>query len=344
MNNQLKELDSELVEFKSGDGMVYVSPGLQGRIFCGIDEMMIHQFDAELASAPDPIEFNNIGGNSLWPAPEGGRFAFNYPPNSDEWLVQPAINSQCLSIVEQHESSVIIGKKIELLNRNNCRAELLLRREITVNEIDLAGFDLQGVAYSTQDSFSALGEYPVDDFLLASWSLEQFPGGEGIVAFGKVGGKAADCINDDFYGDAGTRLSFDDNMFAFRLGGVERLQIGIKRSSQPELIGAYDPARSLLMIRETPLIEGKYINIADNEQPDGPFSAEDVFSIFNGGELGFFELETIAPMAVENGLCAGSQLESKTTILRGEREPLAQYLKSKFNINMDLLKELGRPA
>ena len=338
MNNQLKDLDSGLVELKSGDGAVYVSPGLQGRIFCTVGEMMIHQLDVGLANAPDPVEFNNIGGNSLWPAPEGGQVAFNYSPGSDEWLVQPAINSQCPEIVEKSANSVIIEKQLELLNRHNCRAQLKFSREVTVDNESFSESGLQGVAYHTLDAFAALEDYSVDELLLAAWSLEQFPGGEGVIAFGKVGGKAEDCINDDFYGDAGNRLSFNDNIFSFRLGGIDRLQIGIKRSSQPELIGAYDPARSLLMIRETQLVEGKYINIADNEQPDGPFSAEDVFSIFNGGELGFFELETIAPMAVKNGLCTGSLLKSKTTILRGEREPLVQYLKNKFNINMDLIK------
>ena len=338
MNKQLKALDNKLVDLKSTNGTVFVAPGLQGRIFCSIDEMMIHQFDAKLAAIPDPIEFNNIGGNSLWPAPEGGDFAFNYPPNNDEWLVQPAINIQCPTIVKQTNDSVIIEKNIELLNRKSCRAELLLQREVMVNDLELDGYDLRGISYSTHDAFSPLGEYMVDEFLLAAWSLEQFPGTEGIITFGKVGGNAANCINNDFYGDVGARLSFTDNLFTFRLGGIERLQIGINRASQPELIGAYDPARSLLIIRETPLVEGKYINIADNEQLSGPFSAEDVFSIFNGGELDFWELETIAPMKVEKGLWVGSWLESKTTILRGEREQLANYLATKFAINMDLIK------
>jgi hypothetical protein len=338
MNEQLKALDSELVELKSADGIVFVSPGLQGRIFCSIDEMMIHQFDAKLATIPDPIEFNNIGGNSLWPAPEGGKFAFNYPPNGDEWLVQPAINIQCPTIIKQTNASVIIEKNIELLNRKNCRAELLFHREVMVNEIDLDGYDLRGISYSTHDAFSPLDEYMVDKFLLAAWSLEQFPRPEGIITFGKVAGDATNCINKDFYGDVGARLAFSDNIFTFRLGGVERLQIGINRASQPELIGAYDPTRSLLIIRETPLVEGKYINIADNEQLAGPFSAEDVFSIFNGGALDFWELETIAPMKVEKGLWGGSWLDSRTTMLRGEREQLANYLATEFNINMDLIK------
>ncbi len=338
MNNQLKKLDSRLVELKSGDGMVHIAPGLQGRIFCTIDEAMVHQLDVEVANTPDPVEFNNIGGNSLWPAPEGGPFAFNYAPDSDEWLVQPAINNQAAQVVEKSANAVIIEKQLELLNRRGCKAQLRFSREVKVDAESFAEFDLQGIAYHTIDAFSALEDYSVEQFLLAAWSLEQFPGGEGVIAFGKVGGKAVDCINDDFYGDASERLKFSDNIFTFRLGGVERLQLGIKRSSQPELIGAYDSARSLLMIRETPLVEGRYINIADNEQSDGPFSAEDVFSIFNGGELGFFELETIAPMVVKNDLCTGSRLESKTTILRGERKLLARYLDDKFNINMDFIK------
>jgi Family of unknown function (DUF6786) len=339
MNNKLKEIDNKLIELKSGNGTVHVSPGLQGRIFCTLGDMMIHQFDAPLAASPDAIEFNNIGGNSLWPAPEGGQFAFNYGPGSDEWLVQSGINSQETEVIEKSDDLVIIEKQLELQNRQGCRAQLKFRREIKLDQTESADFAGQYMAYHTVDSFAALDDYSVDDFLLSAWSLEQFPLGENVVAFGKVGSEATNCINDDFYGDAGARLSFSDKLFAFRLGGVDRLQIGIKRSSQPELIGAYDPERSLLIIRETPLVAGKYINIADNEQPNGPFSAEDIFSVFNGGELGFFELETIAPMKVENGLCIGSWLESKTTILRGEREQLAVFLKDKFNIDMNFISK-----
>ena len=47
---------------------------------------------------------------------------------------------------------------------------------------------------------------------------------------------------------------------------------------------------------------------------NGPYSAADNYSIFNGGrEQGFFELETIAGAIVQDGSLKGSRLVSKTS-------------------------------
>ena len=88
MYDSLQKADPGLLRLKSSDGTVMVSNKLQGRIFAEIGGELIHNFVRRLAEHPDPDNFNNIGGNSLWPAPEGGDFAFNYPPHGG-WMVQP---------------------------------------------------------------------------------------------------------------------------------------------------------------------------------------------------------------------------------------------------------------
>ena len=80
---RLKKIDPDLVIRPCGAGNLLVSNTLQGRIMAEIGGKLIHRFDADLAERPDPENFNNLGGNSLWPAPEGGDFAFNYPPEGD---------------------------------------------------------------------------------------------------------------------------------------------------------------------------------------------------------------------------------------------------------------------
>ena len=54
-----------------------------------------------------------------------------------------------------------------------------------------------------------------------------------------------------------------------------------------------------------------------------------MFSVFNGSqELNFHELETIAPMQVdEDGFITGSELYSTTLICQGKPEDLNAYLK-----------------
>lgn len=335
MLRQTHEKDGNLSKLDCGDGAIWISNKLNGRIFCSLGHEMVHQFRADLAANPDPKEFNNIGGNSLWPAPEGGAFAYNYLPEG-KWLVQDAINRQPTVTVTQGPGFAVIAKDMELMNRKGCRIAMNFKRSVFCGDIRdlLSKYHLRGLAYRTEDVLTPLAEYQTDDAVVAAWSLEQLPGSDGIIAFGRVGGNAAECVNDDFYGNPHSRLSYHGNGFRFELGGPERLQIGIKAAARPELIGSFDTRRGILVIRTTPpRNDGQYINIADNDQPGGVYSAADCFSIFNGAELGFHELETIAPMNSGNGVLTGSRLESQTMIFKGTEEALRLCLRDHFQID-----------
>lgn len=335
----LKKIDKDLVSLDSGSGQVFIVPGLQGRIFCSVGSDLVHKFDAALALHPHSGEFNNIGGNSLWPAPEGGEFAFNYPPEGG-WMVQPGINSACPQVIFKDNNSTIVNKDIILKNRKGVSAGIRFARRINVNDISeiLSSYGLEGVAYRSEDSLKLLDSRQQSDFIISAWSLEQFPLNDGTVAFGRTTGEAVNSINDDFYGSAASRITYDSNLFIFKLGGNDRIQIGVNVKSKPQFIGSYDVQRSLLIIRKTVLQDGVYFNIADNEQKHGAYSATDAYSIFNGGALGFYELETIAPMHVENGIVKGSSLHSETVILKGAADKLKKFLaRSEFNINAELI-------
>ena len=322
------------MEIPSGDGVIAVSNRLQGRIFCAIDGMLIHRFDSALAEAPSHDKFNNIGGNSLWPGPEGGDYAFNYLPGP-EWLVQPAINSKESVSISLPDYGATIGKDLPLRNRKGMEIELHFRRHVQSLDTSriASDYSLRTLGYRTLDMLHPKNSYPTEKMLFCAWSLEQFPGGDQVMAFGRMRGDAADGINTKYYGDPGKRLESERNCFRLRLGGEERFQIGISHEAGPELIGAYDRERSLLIIRKTWPQEGLYFNIADNEQPGGPFSAADSFSIFNGGNLGFYELETIAPLQLGPGnTCGPSLLWSETIIMQGTRNKLVSCFEKHFKM------------
>jgi hypothetical protein len=335
MLRQTREKDGNLSKLDCGNGAVWISNKLNGRIFCSLGSEMVHQFRADLAANPDPVEFNNIGGNSLWPAPEGGPLAYNYRPDG-KWVVQDAINRQPTVTTAQEPGFASVAKDMQLVNREGRSIAMRFERSVFTGDIRdlLSEYQLLGLSYRTEEALTPLAEYRTDEAIAAAWSLEQLPGADGIIAFGRVGGDAAGCINDDFYGNPHPRLSYHGNGFRFELGGPERLQIGIKASSRPELIGSYDAKRGIVVIRTTPpRTDGRYINIADNDQPGGIYSAADQFSIFNGAELGFHELETIAPMNSENGILTGSRLESTTMIFKGSGEHLRRCLREHFGID-----------
>ncbi len=327
---KIKSIDPGAGILKSNDGNIYLAPGLQGRIFCSVGDMLIHKLDFELAANPAD-GFNNIGGNSFWPAPEGGIYAYNYP--NGEWTVQDGINKVCPRLAMTSDTAGVVTKNITMRNAKGIDVELEYKREVRTNDISgiTSKFGVKGVSYISKDTFTPLQEYSTNDVLLNAWTLEQFPGAEGITAFGEFAcaeAEAKDIVNDDFYGDPLARITFGDRRFEFALGGENRLQIGFKKRCRPKFIGAYDKARGVLIIRQTEIMNcGRYINIADNDQKNGPFSTEDVYSIFNGGaELNFYELETIAPMIEVNGKLSHSLVESTTSIFCGDEKNLLAVL------------------
>ncbi len=336
MLETLRAYDNQTVELKSGRGSVLIPPRLNGRIFCQFDGELIHRLDAEALLNPSPSEYNNLGGNSLWPAPEGGDFAFNYLPGSDEWVVQDGIARAVPSVSCNGAQCALVEKRISLTNRRGVEVRLGYRRLVSVpDRVPLPeGYDVDGLCYRTEDIFEPLGDYSADDVLLAPWSLEQFPGADGIVAFGKVG-RDDEPLNFDFYGSPDERIERRRGQFTFRLGGSDRHQIGVKVSSRPELIGALDTRRSLLFLRRTQALDGVYFNIADNEQAGGPFSAADLYSIFNGGSLDFFELETVGAMRVIDGRLAVGILPSQTVILKGALRELVRYLSEQEGLHLE---------
>ena len=332
---KIRRIDPGVRALESGDGTIFLSPGMQGRIFCAVGDELISKLDFPLAAHPTE-DFNNIGGNSLWPAPEGGPYAFNYPHG--EWTVQDGINKVKAEVESCSADTCVMKKRISMLNAKGVEVKLDYRRETKTASLPaLAGqLGLKGTSYVSSDSFTPVGEYSTKDVLLNAWTLEQFPGPDQVTAFGKFarnGASAKEIVNDDFYGDPLSRITFAGNVFLFALGGQDRLQIGVKKACSPELIGSWDPKRNVLIIRKTAIEKGQYINIADNEQKNGPFSTEDVFSIFNGASLGFYELETIAPMIAENGKFVSSTVRSETFIYKGSASALAALLEKEYLIN-----------
>lgn len=336
MLDLLRAHDTQLVELRCGRGSVLIPPSLHGRIFCQFDGELVHRLDGDALRNPSPDAYDNLGGNSLWPAPEGGLFAFNYPPDSDAWMVQDGIAKAVPRVTRSAANCALVEKRIVLVNRRGVGVALDYRRTVSVPDemVVPPGYELDGMCYQTEDAFVPLGDYGCENVLLAPWSLEQFPGADGIVAFGNVT-HDKDALNCDFYGDPGDRITWHPGGFAFRLGGAERHQIGIRVQSQPQCIGALDVRRSLLLLRTTQAQEGVYFNIADNEQAAGPFSTSDLYSIFNGGELGFFELETIGAMQAAEGRLAASVLPSQTLILKGPVNSLLRYLSEEKGICLD---------
>lgn len=116
------------IEFKAGPAACLLCPDMGGRVFaecCGVSP---HRIDLACAAKPTSA-FNNYGGNNFWPAPEGGKFGFNYSPSRNEWYVQPAINEQPFRVVRRDQHSAVISKDVKLVNRAGTTLEARMQRE-----------------------------------------------------------------------------------------------------------------------------------------------------------------------------------------------------------------------
>ncbi len=314
---------------RAGDGTVYVSGELQGRIFAELNGRLLHRLDVALAANPSPAEFNNLGGNSLWPAPEGGPFAFNYPPDGGAWYVQEGINS-----VPSRPLADVFGvqKDIRLVNRKGVEGELYHRRVVTPVETEHARkYGLKGLAYRVEDSLTL--REPLSDFLVAAWSLEQFELTPKTFAFGKL---AQPRLHGDFYSDPMLYIDWATNgCFRFRFEAQERLQVALPETAGPEYVGAFVPENNLLIIRKICDCDtGVRIDIADNDQPRGPFAERDAYSIFYGPDAHFFELETIAPVHLDSaGRAIGSRLVSETCFYQGNLRDLKSLMEKEFGFD-----------
>ena len=327
-----KSILASALRQRAGDGTVYLSGELQGRIFATLDGCILHRLDGALAANPSPTQFNNLGGNSLWPAPEGGPYAFNYPPGGGDWYVQEGINA----VPAQPLSDGFgVEKTIRLVNRQGVEGEMCYRRVVTPMETTLAlKYGLKGLVYRSEDSFAT--SRPLEDFLLAAWSLEQFDLTPRAFGFGKL---AVPRLHGEFYGEPSPHIDWAGGCFRFRFGAGERLQVALPETAAPEYIGALVPERNLLIVRRIVDADaGRRIDIADNDQPRGPFAECDAYSIFYGADAGFFELETIAPVRQDGeGRTLGSRLVSETHFYQGALDGIKQLLFNELNFSSALL-------
>lgn len=304
-----------LLEINRENCNLCLTPDMGGRVFAEVCGLAMHRIDLENTANPDQ-SFNNFGGGNFWPAPEGGKFGFNYC--GSEWYVQEAINKQPFKVMSHNENSAVIEKEAHLLNRGGKIVETQMKRRLFLSPLPsfLDNCNLQGsLTYTTEDSFEVLNIVRPEEGLIAAWTLEQFDATENTVSF-CLTDKPEQAINFDFYAEhPGDRIVYHKNGFTYQTDGLQKAQIGIRKDANPKMVGFLDLERKILCVRQnlTKPDGGLYFNIADNDQPDGPFSAVDSYSIFNSGpETRFFELETVGGADIQEGRLTGSQLISLT--------------------------------
>ncbi len=147
---------------------------LEGRLFAVHDNQVLNRVVVSAVEGRcNMTAFLNPGGDTLWPAPEGTCFGYEYGTGS--WRVPPAITGAVWEIAEQDAGACTMRAEIDLINNRGLGLPCLFQRAIAV-EPTSAGF-VQKVV----ETIKYLGTQviPEGQFILAPWSLCQFDSGPG---------------------------------------------------------------------------------------------------------------------------------------------------------------------
>jgi hypothetical protein len=288
-------------KWTSRDWTVIIAAGLSGRIFTGRGRQMIHRADiSEVINREVDKDYHNSGGLNIWPAPEGGAFGWAYLPDN-RWKIQHGIDGQDFQINSAGAGRFLLYKQTVLTNRQGIQLPVVMERDIHIAHQSSGPVQTDSLSVTVRDTFTCA---PDSRVLIAPWTLEQFPAHDNTVTFGVLG-KPDHPLNTAYYDDPAEYLQYRTRGFVFFSRGDRRLQLGLLAASDPRLIGLADLSRELLVIRRVldPAPETAYFNIADNDQPGGPWSASDRYSIFNSDPQDrFLELETIGGINRKNRL------------------------------------------
>ena len=317
---------------KAGPGKLICVPALAGRLYFAYDGNVIHRVDPEAIVSPaDEIgQYNNYGGMNIWPAPEGGDFGWAYTAKG-EWHIQDGVNEVPFNILDKQKSSCLIERNSTIANRNRTEVNVTMKRAARIEQLSQppaqAAFKITAI-----DDFSCSHH---DQILIAPWTLEQFDAHDETVSFCVVE-NPEESINFDYYEHPLERIEYKEGHFIYRTDGAKAGQIGIKKDAAPKALGMLDPRNNFLVVRKigADYSQLDYFNIADNEQDQGPYSAADVFSIFNSPpELAFLELETIGGYLETADRPVPQPLVSESYYYFGNQAQLTAVIQNIFNID-----------
>jgi hypothetical protein len=317
-----------LMPDRTSSARIAVCPELQGRVMTstatGPGGLSFGWMNRDLvASGEKRLHINAYGGEDrLWLGPEGGQFALFFakgdPQDLAHWQTPAPIDSEPMDVSRKSVESLILKKKMRLVNASGTPLELEVQREIRV----LAGNDpgkmlgiqpdeaVRWVAYQSRNRITNIGEreWKKETGLPSAWILGMFtpsPRTTIVIPF-KEGPeeKLGPVVNDAYFGKVpADRLRVEPGVVYFKGDGQRRGKIGIPPRRSLGVLGSYDSENETLTIVQYHQPKGAldYVNSMWEIQKE-PY-AGDAANSYNDGPaapgaapLGpFYELESSSP-------------------------------------------------
>lgn len=152
----------------SPENGIIVGLDIEGRLFTVLNGQVLSRVvPSAILNHSNKNNYQNPGGDALWPAPEGACFGYEY--GTGKWRVPPAITGAVWE-VEQSINKTVIRAEIDLVNNLQIGIPCEFERHI---EFECRGkSQIQHVTELIR--YIGVKKLDMDEFRLAPWSLCQF--------------------------------------------------------------------------------------------------------------------------------------------------------------------------
>jgi hypothetical protein len=312
---------TSIITLKKGDGLLAVSPSLQGRVMTSSADgpwgSSFGWINKSLFQSGDTLpQINPFGGEErFWLGPEGGQFGLFFkkddPFDFDHWQTPVLIDTEPFTVLSQSDTNVVFIKEATLTNYTGFEFKIAIKREVRILQADKG---VKNVAYQSINTITNIGDkaWGKETGLLSIWLLGMFkPTDETVVMIPFNRGnesKLGKVVTDDYFGKIEKERLYIDkntNMIYFMGDGKSRTKIGLSAERAKNVLGSYDAINQWLTVVEYSKPDGQadYVN-SKWETQKKPYSG-DVINSYNDGPtksggkpLGpFYELETSSPAA-----------------------------------------------
>ena len=199
---------------------VIVALDLEGRLFTVVNDQVISKVNpSAIITRSNKSQFQNPGGDTLWPAPEGTCFGYEYATGC--WRVPPSITGAVWEVVLQSVDGCIVRAEIDLINNAQlgipCEFERHIRIEKRENMLRQEVKEL--IRYTGKRTLNKT------EFSIAPWSLCQFDSSEEGIVYMPVPPNEEDVW--DMYGPSDEQRSVKDDLYVVKTKTPERFQLAL---------------------------------------------------------------------------------------------------------------------
>jgi hypothetical protein len=202
---------------------IIVALDMEGRLFTVVNGQVISKVNpAAIRARSNKKQFQNPGGDALWPAPEGTRLGYEYATGS--WRVPPSITGAVWEVDFDKNDTCVIRAEIDLINNAQVGIPCEFFRYIRIDQQEnmLHQNVIEIIEYMGSNTLNKT------EFSLAPWSLCQLDSSETGVVYMPLPPDSEDIW--DMYGPSEGQRSVEGDLLKIRTKTQERFQLALSKN------------------------------------------------------------------------------------------------------------------